>query len=186
MNKSAALAISLAAPTPTIQTVASHTTALTTQPATLLTNPIVTTVLATIPATPQYVTATAMRPVPPLLTTTQVTQRTLLTEQPATAVAVGTPVVISTRPVQQVTQIRIQPQPPANSLQRRGLALTVSSFLSSNFRHRKYILHVFFPERTNVGSSRHVQDSEQSHPAGKGAHIGFHGRIAGQPVPPSR
>lgn len=71
-----------------------------------------------------------MRPVPPLLTTVaSVTQRTAVVteQQQATAtVAVGTPVVLQTRPVQQVTQIRIQPQPAGNSLQRRGLALTVS------------------------------------------------------------
>lgn len=67
-----------------------------------------------------------MRPVPPL-----VTQRNV-TEQSTTTVPVGTPVVLQTRPVQQVTQIRIQPQPAGNSLQRRGLALTVSPFCLKN------------------------------------------------------
>lgn len=43
---------------------------------------------------------------------------------------IGTPVVVAQRPVQQptVTHIRIQPQPAASVLQRRGLALTVSLF----------------------------------------------------------
>lgn len=105
---------------------AAPVTVLTTATPTVQAAPVVTTVMATIPAGAQYVTATATsRPVPPLLTTVQ--QRTLITDQQGTPVPVGTPVVIATRPVQQVTQIRIQPQPAANSLQRRGLALTVSN-----------------------------------------------------------
>lgn len=118
--------------TPAPQTIITHATNITTATPTILTTPIVTTVIATISAVPQYVTTQpTMRPVPPLLATTQVAQRTIVSDQPATAVPVGTPVVISTRPVQQVTQIRIQPQPPANSLQRRGLALTREQMLEA-------------------------------------------------------
>ncbi|XP_025837295.1 negative elongation factor A isoform X2 [Agrilus planipennis] len=87
----------------------------------------------TVPAlaTAQFVTPSTLRPVPPLITTAAAGQRaTVVTEQPATAVPVGTPVVLSTRPVQQVTQIRIQPQ-PTNTLQRRGLALTREQMLEA-------------------------------------------------------
>ncbi|KAK9737608.1 hypothetical protein QE152_g10626 [Popillia japonica] len=76
-------------------------------------------------------TTSIMRPVPPLLTTTTVGQRTVVTDQPASAVPVGTPLVISTRPVQHVTQVRIQPQAATNSLQRRGLALTREQMLEA-------------------------------------------------------
>ncbi|KAF2899133.1 hypothetical protein ILUMI_07042 [Ignelater luminosus] len=84
------------------------------------------------PATPQYV-ATTVRPVPPLLATTASGQRTaVVSEQPATAVPPGTPIVLTTtRPIQQVTQIRIQQPPTTNSLQRRGLALTREQMLEA-------------------------------------------------------
>lgn len=74
---------------------------------------------------------------PPLLATASTGQRNIVTEQLTNAVPVGTPVVLSTRPVQQVTQIRIQTQPAANSLQRRGLALTVNIYmlLKCTFEH---------------------------------------------------
>ncbi|XP_065156101.1 negative elongation factor A-like [Atheta coriaria] len=45
--------------------------------------------------------------------------------------ATPAPVIITQKPVQQVTQIRIQPQPTANSLQRRGLALTREQMLEA-------------------------------------------------------
>ncbi|KAK4875061.1 hypothetical protein RN001_011483 [Aquatica leii] len=89
-----------------------------------------TSVILTNAATPQYVAST--RPVPPLLTTTASGQRTaVVTEQPNAAVAIGTPVVLTTRPIQQVTQIRIQQPPTTNSLQRRGLALTREQMLEA-------------------------------------------------------
>ena len=70
-----------------------------------------------------------MRPVPPLLSTA--IGRTIVAEQPASAIPVGTPLVLSTRPVQQVTQVRIQPQAATNSLQKRGLALTREQMLEA-------------------------------------------------------
>lgn len=103
-----------ATPQPAVTTVVSVTSVLTTTASTTT---------SSVATTPTVVTA---RPVPPLLA-----QRTVITADQATATAavtgvtVGTPVVLQTRPVQQVTQIRIQPQPAGGSLQRRGLALTV-------------------------------------------------------------
>lgn len=104
------------------------------------------TAVAAAPQT-QFVTAAVaqqatMRPVPPLLATatgTRTTTAVIAPDQPAAAAVsavigqvVGTsPMVMAQRSAQAavptVTQIRIQPQPPAaNALQRRGLALTVS------------------------------------------------------------
>lgn len=122
--------------TPSITTTAQQTTPSTTT----------TTVISSTPVSVQYATA---RPVPPLLATTSATPRTIVTEQIANAV----PVVLSTRPVQQVTQIRIQTQPAANSLQRRGLALTVSYVIPRTIK----IINLYFSlARANVGSSRYV------------------------------
>ncbi|KAF5303498.1 hypothetical protein FQA39_LY09961 [Lamprigera yunnana] len=89
-----------------------------------------TSVILTNTATPQYITTA--RPVPPLLTTTAAGQRTaVVSEQSTTSVPIGTPVVLTTRPIQQVTQIRIQQPPTTNSLQRRGLALTREQMLEA-------------------------------------------------------
>lgn len=109
-----------------------HTqTTVTQAPTTVQTPPATTVVQTTTTTTPQFATTSIMRPVPPLLTTTTVGQRTVVTDQPASAVPVGTPLVISTRPVQHVTQVRIQPQAATNSLQRRGLALTREQMLEA-------------------------------------------------------
>ncbi|XP_056633978.1 negative elongation factor A [Diorhabda carinulata] len=85
-----------------------------------------------------------MRPVPPLLATTPSGQRTIISSEPTvqqvqqhvqTQHIIGTPVVVTQRPVQQpqqtVTHIRIQPQPTATVLQRRGLALTREQMLEA-------------------------------------------------------
>ncbi|KAJ8984790.1 hypothetical protein NQ317_003704 [Molorchus minor] len=87
----------------------------------------------------QYTAAATMRPVPPLLATTPSGQRTIITDQQIVQQQpqqiIGTPVVVTQRPVQQqqqtVTHIRIQPQPSANVLQRRGLALTREQMLEA-------------------------------------------------------
>ncbi|KAF5296669.1 hypothetical protein FQR65_LT10209 [Abscondita terminalis] len=120
------------------------TTAASTLPATITTShmtmtPVITTsvississsVILTNTSTPQYVTSA--RPVPPLLTTTSSGQRTaVVSEQSSATVPIGTPVVLTTRPIQQVTQIRIQQPPTTNSLQRRGLALTREQMLEA-------------------------------------------------------
>ncbi|KAJ8930200.1 hypothetical protein NQ314_017023 [Rhamnusium bicolor] len=89
--------------------------------------------------TPQFTTTPTMRPVPPLLATTPTGQRTIITDQqtiqPQAQQVIGTPVVVTQRPVQQqqqtVTHIRIQPQPSSNVLQRRGLALTREQMLEA-------------------------------------------------------
>ncbi|XP_022911510.2 negative elongation factor A [Onthophagus taurus] len=111
-------------------TVISQTTQ---QPSSVVAAPAsIVTVIQTTTTAPQYITTSIIRPVPPLLTTTNVTQRTaIVAEQPATAVPVGTPLVISTRPVQHVTQVRIQPPAANTSLQRRGLALTREQMLEA-------------------------------------------------------
>lgn len=46
---------------------------------------------------------------------------------PAGQVVSGAVGVVVTRPVQHITQIRLQPQPVNNALQKKGLALTVIS-----------------------------------------------------------
>nr|CAI5868828.1 unnamed protein product [Callosobruchus analis] len=85
----------------------------------------------------QFAAQAAMRPVPPLLATGPVqVQQTQIHTQAGTQVQqiIGTPVVITQRPVQQqqtVTHIRIQPQPATNVLQRRGLALTREQMLEA-------------------------------------------------------
>ncbi|CAH1967768.1 unnamed protein product [Acanthoscelides obtectus] len=84
----------------------------------------------------QFAAQAAMRPVPPLLATTGAVQVQQTQIQPGTQVQqiIGTPVVITQRPVQQqqtVTHIRIQPQPATNVLQRRGLALTREQMLEA-------------------------------------------------------
>ncbi|GJQ75986.1 hypothetical protein Trydic_g18040 [Trypoxylus dichotomus] len=107
-----------------------HTQTVTQASPTIQTSPATTVVQSTTTTTPQFATTSIMRPVPPLLTTTTVSQRTIVTDQPASAVPVGTPLVISTRPVQHVTQVRIQPQ-AATNLQRRGLALTREQMLEA-------------------------------------------------------
>ncbi|XP_060529549.1 negative elongation factor A [Cylas formicarius] len=93
--------------------------------------------------THQYVTTQTIRPVPPLLATMPSGQRTIITTDQATGIQtaqqiIGTPVVITQRPIQTqqqqqpqtVTHIRIQPQ-PATNLQRRGLALTREQMLEA-------------------------------------------------------
>ncbi|CAH0555545.1 unnamed protein product [Brassicogethes aeneus] len=107
-----------------------------------------------LPQQPQYVVqpssaaagatvVTTMRPVPPLMPTAAAAaaaaQRIVATDQTAAAavlgqVVAGAPVVVAQRPTQAVptvTQIRIQPQPAANALQRRGLALTREQMLEA-------------------------------------------------------
>ncbi|KAI4462044.1 hypothetical protein MML48_5g00014748 [Holotrichia oblita] len=121
----------LSATTTASQTTPHTQTTVTQAPTTVQTPPATTVVQTTTTTTPQFATTSIMRPVPPLLTTTTVGQRAVVTDQPASAVPVGTPLVISTRPVQQVTQVRIQPQAATNSLQRRGLALTREQMLEA-------------------------------------------------------
>ncbi|XP_028138660.1 negative elongation factor A [Diabrotica virgifera virgifera] len=98
--------------------------------------------------TPQPVAVTqqfiqTLRPVPPLLATTPSGQRTIISTEQVQQVQqqvqaqqiIGTPVVVTQRPIQQpqqtVTHIRIHPQPTSNVLQRRGLALTREQMLEA-------------------------------------------------------
>ncbi|KAK9889542.1 hypothetical protein WA026_006897 [Henosepilachna vigintioctopunctata] len=92
--------------------------------------------------TPQFVAPATMRPVPPLLATTPIGQRTAVVaavasgdQQALAAVSqLTSPIVVTQRPAQAqptVTHIRIQPQPAANALQRRGLALTREQMLEA-------------------------------------------------------
>ncbi|KAB0794711.1 hypothetical protein PPYR_11550 [Photinus pyralis] len=115
-------------PVTTVSPTTPSTPPVTTTAPTLTTS---TSVILTNTVTPQYVTTT-VRPVPPLLTTTASGQRmAVVSEQSTNAVPIGTPVVLTTRPIQQVTQIRIQQPPTTNSLQRRGLALTREQMLEA-------------------------------------------------------
>ncbi|GLV44404.1 Negative elongation factor A [Carabus blaptoides fortunei] len=49
----------------------------------------------------------------------------------STAAAAGVQSVVVTRPIQQITQIRLQPQPVGNTLQKKGLALTREQMLEA-------------------------------------------------------
>ncbi|XP_045475650.1 negative elongation factor A [Harmonia axyridis] len=90
-----------------------------------------------LPTATQFSTTTSLRPVPPLLATTPLGQRTIVADQQTFTVVgqIPTPNIVTQRPMQNqstVTHIRIHtPQQPASALQKRGLALTREQMLEA-------------------------------------------------------
>ncbi|XP_044755588.1 negative elongation factor A [Coccinella septempunctata] len=132
-----------ATPQPTVQpTAAPATPQVTAQPTVVVpvtqVPPAVTVQSAPAPpAVTQFTTTTSLRPVPPLLATTPVGQRTIVADQQTFTVVgqIPAPNIVTQRPMQNqstVTHIRIHtPQQPASALQKRGLALTREQMLEA-------------------------------------------------------
>lgn len=140
-------------PTYTPTTTPSRETPVTTTVTTtsIITPPTTASVVVTtppVPYVPPVVTSTKATPTPVLITTSSALQTlseasAAITPSPKTtevilksttvpATTITPPQsVLVTRPIQQITQIRLQPQPVGNTLQKKGLALTREQMLEA-------------------------------------------------------